>query len=411
MDKGMIIFGSGNIGYAALKFLGRENILCFCDNNSQLTGIEKYGKRIISFDELKRNYRDFIIVIAVGAYDSYSIAKQCNENELFDYIFYKFLKEQYPEWQKEQMLSYIMNPVNRMEQRQNLYLKRIDELQKQVKYFKSHADIRCMKPAKGKLRCRQLEYVQVAAEFMKKINELEVKPILCAGNLLGYIRHNGFIPWDDDIDFELIRDEYERLKEWCRSHMYDMDEFYCKENTEKNIAEGFENYCWGERYKYFFVAKCFPDGHSVDLEFFSLDYYADDYDFQDLKKYVGEVREALRIIDPMGEANPTTTDSIEKEKLKYIEGILKENGNKTVSESNSIFWGIDNADIMVNPYPREQFIPREVVFPLKKVLFEGEYFWIPNNAEEFLSYVYDNIWKFPQDVGLQQHSKIEEEDE
>ena len=59
-----------------------------------------------------------------------------------------------------------------------------------------------------KLQLVETEMLETIASFCKKH---EIKYSLYAGTLLGAVRHGGFIPWDDDVDVFMERNEYDRF--------------------------------------------------------------------------------------------------------------------------------------------------------------------------------------------------------
>ena len=59
----------------------------------------------------------------------------------------------------------------------------------------------------------QMVEVNVLNEFIKFCDDNDLKYFVVYGTLLGTIRHNGIIPWDNDIDVCMPRYDYQRFIE------------------------------------------------------------------------------------------------------------------------------------------------------------------------------------------------------
>ena len=57
----------------------------------------------------------------------------------------------------------------------------------------------------------QTELLNILREFMKICEKYNLRWWASGGTCIGALRHNGFVPWDDDLDVAMPRPDYEKL--------------------------------------------------------------------------------------------------------------------------------------------------------------------------------------------------------
>lgn len=70
---------------------------------------------------------------------------------------------------------------------------------------------RCYAPED--LKKTQEVLLEILKETLRVCEENDIPITMYAGSAIGVVRHQGFIPWDDDIDLILMRKDYDRLLE------------------------------------------------------------------------------------------------------------------------------------------------------------------------------------------------------
>ena len=120
------------------------------------------------------------------------------------------------------------------------------------------------------LRKVQLIQLEIAKELKRVCEENDIRCFLNWGSFLGAVRHKGFIPWDDDMDFGILRQDYEKFRRIAPEKLG--PEFVFQDwSTEENYALPFGKL--RKRGTLFVEAKGtrFPE-NGIYIDIFPLDY-------------------------------------------------------------------------------------------------------------------------------------------
>ena len=244
-------------------------------------------------------------------------------------------------------------------------------------------------------------YLMMLKDFIKVCDENQIEYFLYGGSALGAVRHQGFIPWDDDIDIILFRDEYERLIEILEKLPQDKYELlssknkkcYCRLHSQWNL-KGTKTEAYYDMNTDFTLGIC--------LDIFVLDNIPND----GLRKKIFSIKQTLirKLIWSYEITNSEAYISKNKERLgkilKIIFKILRINFTKIIKINNNFIekYRNENCENVCNLSTTYELvsIPKNIFRPPKKVKFEDVEVNIPNDYDKYLKIIYgDNYMEIP----------------
>lgn len=239
------------------------------------------------------------------------------------------------------------------------------------------------------LRQHQMELLDMLKTLADICNKNNIQWWLSSGTLLGAIRHQGFVPWDDDVDIIMFKDEYKKLEKVLLNMQSDT---YVLHSMKTDIE----------------YVRCFAKFRKREGREYSRDRRRNWY------KWKGNYIDIF-LIEKTSYASAIISGTIYKN-LVHLTAYIKTGWLRRllIRPIEFLCLGIINPILrvigLINPKGQYHYVLgmgwawstyyKKDILPLKTAKFEGVEFPVPNNAEKYLTGPYGDWRKLPSEASI-----------
>lgn len=266
----------------------------------------------------------------------------------------------------------------------------------------------------------QTVLLEIYADIFHACEKNDIKPILQGGTLLGYKRHKGFIPWDDDLDLGMLRKDYEKFKKIFDTELsenYILKGPGCREGATNRFIQVFKK---NTVFSTVDMAEDTP--HMISIDIFPIDYVPNGKWQQKIK---GVYCNILMIFTSCVEFKKHMNNTLKAHMIRTLQGKINLKIRMFLGRCLS-FKSLDSwyqkVDKSIQTRKKTKFvtsatgrkhylgeiIAADSMVPLKKTKFCGLDAWIPAKPDDYLRNLYgDTYMEIPPESKRESHFILE----
>ena len=237
----------------------------------------------------------------------------------------------------------------------------------------------------------QIVLFNILKDFDSICKENDIQYSLAAGTLLGAVRHKGFIPWDDDIDLFLSRDNYDKLLKLDNS-VFQNRGYTLQKAFSKSWASTYSKLCknnttYIENYQY----KNKDQHHGIFIDLMPIDHLSDKHIMQLTQWYCYRLLTAKTLYK-----RGYTTDSKKKKLTMLLSQLLPSKPmiaictNRKGIHSTLVHSFFGGARTM-----KKNIFPKNLVDGYQTLEFENVFFPVFTGYHDILTIQYGDYMKLP----------------